>query len=404
MKIGIVILCCGIVLHANAQDFKWKTELENPKREGFHQVLLTPEISGRMRSDFADIRLFDAANQQVPYVLRTEVPLSNAEIFREYRILSKTSRKGCCTELIIHNQNGNNINNISLLIRNSDVQKSFKLSGSDDRKNWYVIKDNYRFNSMYSTTSTSEIRLVDFPLSNYVYYKIEIDDSLSGPLNVISAGFYDNYVELGKYSEVSGGVLSQRDSSEVKRSYILLEFPENRYLDKLEVEIEGPQYYLRSACFAVVPDQEGTEPACYRDFDLSSNGNNVVDLERLAGKRFYLIVENDDNPPLRIKAIKTWQLNTYLTANLEKSGKYHLCFGSEKMEAPEYDLKYFESNIPENVPSLKSGALLSLQDGMVLEEEKPKEENAWLIWSAILVVVVFLTYISVKMIRDMKNE
>lgn len=397
-------LLMGVITPFTAQQFDWKATIESPVKEGFHDVLLSPELSGKLKTDFSDLRLYDEEHKQVPYLLRTEIPLSNEEIFKDYNILSKEIIKGCCTRLIIHNQNRNNINNISLIIRNSDVQKGFKLSGSDDKKTWYVIKDNYRFSGIYSNQATSEIKLVNFPLSNYRYYKIEVDDSLSPPLNIVKAGYYDNFVEQGKYTEIKNIDISQSDNHERKQSFVRIKFEENRYVDRLVIQAEGPLYYLRKACLARV-SSEGDEQVgeCFRYFELSSNGNNIINLERIAGESFYLIVDNDDNQPLKIKSIRALQLNTYLKAHLQKNKKYELHFGSENAEAPVYDLKYFEHDIPEKLSVLQVGEPVSQYKNIAENKREQKTESYWLIWTAIILVVLLLSYISFRMIREMRQ-
>lgn len=389
------------------QNFKYEVKVDSTLVSGFHDILLNPEITSKLKSDFSDIRIFDEKKIEIPYIRRQEIPVSFTQLFKEYRILSNVSKKKCCTELLIENREKKSINNISLLIKNSDVQKNFKLSGSDDKDNWYVIKENYLFQSIYSNTETSEIKLMNFPLSNYAYFKIEIDDSASAPLKIIKAGYYDTESEEGKYSGIPLKEMILVNNEKDKKTYVRFILGSNQYIDKIELVIGGPTYYLRKADIAIKQKgstetwEDNTEYEIIQSYELSSNSPNTIQLSKLKTGEFFLIIENDDNQPLIIKSVRLFQLNSYLTAHLEKGKHYSLKFGDANLAEPVYDLKYFENTIPENIPLLKTGELISL-----IKVEKTLNtswlSNKVILWIVIGVVIVFMGILSVKMVRDMR--
>jgi hypothetical protein len=390
-----------------AQNFSYQAKVDSTLETGFHTILVSPLIRAHVNVDFSDIRLFDDKNAEIPYLKRNETPISYKQLFKEYRIISNTFKKGCCTELIIENKNKRKINNISLLINNSDVQKKFKLSGSDDQKNWYVIKDNYLFHSIFSDTEIAEIKLMNFPLSDYAFFKIEIDDSASASLKINKAGYYDTEAEEGKYSEIPVFKLTHFVSKKDKKTYVRVLLNEQYYLDKLELKIEGPTYYLRNASISkrlgdpAVKWDDNSSYESIQTFELASNNPNIIDVSGLIADEFYIIIENDDNQPLHISSLQIFQLNSYLTAHLEKGKHYTLKFGDKNLSAPVYDLKYFENSIPETVPVLKTGEIIS----MIKDEVKVQKQwlsNKAILWTVIGIVIVFMTILSLKMIREMK--
>ena len=172
----IVIGCIAFSTSVFSQDFKWKSKIDDVKKSGFHNILLSPSLNSKLNYEFSDIRIYDNENSEIPYLLRTEVAVVYKQLFKEYKIVSKKSVKGS-TQVIIKNQLKSKVNNVNIVIKNSNVQKKVKLFGSDDQKNWFVIKDDYLFYSIYSDEETSEIQLMDFPLSDYAYFKIEVDDT-----------------------------------------------------------------------------------------------------------------------------------------------------------------------------------------------------------------------------------
>ncbi len=65
-KIAIV-LCLLSVNQIVAQKFSVSAPISNIKSDGLHSLLLTPQIRSYTQSDFGDLRIFDAANKEVPY-------------------------------------------------------------------------------------------------------------------------------------------------------------------------------------------------------------------------------------------------------------------------------------------------------------------------------------------------
>ncbi len=408
-RIYNIILFCLMISASQAQSFNYQTKVLKVNEKGFHNILLSPAINSKMNPNFSDVRIYDNENIEIPYLLRTETSVTYSQLFKEYKIISNEIIKGSITRLIIKNQEKSKVNNISLMIKNSDVDKKMKLFGSDDQKNWYIIKDNYLFFSIYSNTESSELKLMNFPLSDYSYFKIEVDDSKSAPIKILKVGYYDDYSELGKYTEVPGMKISQIDSSEVKRSYIKITFDTPQYIDKLELNFGGPSYFLRNVNITnLIIDSSGRD---HRDdesyfetmqkIEISSNYSNVIYFSKFKTKDFYLLVENGDNQPLKINGGKAYQLNNYLTADLEVGKEYNLKFGSPELSFPDYDLKYFQENIPSSIPIISTGEISELNSDQQVIQPSPVG-NKIILWIVIGVIVLFFGILAVKMVREMK--
>ena len=319
---------------AFAQSFDWEAKIEPVNKNGFYNILLTPDISTHLKSNFSDIRIYDSDGKEVPYLLRNEAPKASQLLFKDYQIIENKSIQNCCSKIILHNPTKSKINNISLIIKNSDVRKKAKLSGSDDQDNWYIIKDNYNLESIYNNRETSEVKILDFPLSEYKYYQIDIADSSNAPLNIIKAGYYDTYYEDGKYLKLPALTLQQKDSSD-KHSYISLSFPSAQVIDKLTLEIKGPLYYYRKATVCqLVQEKDRRHFSILKNIDIRSNQENDIHFYRFHAKDLYLVIENNDNQPLTVESATGYQLMNYLTANLEKDKEYRLVFGNKKRKLP----------------------------------------------------------------------
>lgn len=403
MKPILLLLFSALCIQSFAQDlkFKWQAELPEVKQSGFYNILIDPAVNTHLKEDLSDIRIYNNG-KEVPYILKSE-NASSSTSFHEYTIVENKSTNKW-TQLILQNVSKSRINNISLIIKNSDVKKKARLSGSDDKQNWYIIKDNYNLEAVYSGQNTFEVKVLDFPLSDYEYYKLDIEDSLSAPIKILKAGYYDTQVEEAKYISIPAPIISQKDSSN-KRSYIKVSFNSPQFIDRLKIEVEGPAYFLRPIRIAkLIQDRKLTYwESLYQD-ELRSNHDNILLLDHYFTDHFYLIIENNDNQPLTVKSITGFQLTHYLTAKLDQGQKYTLKFGNKDMGYPTYDLEYFRDSIPTSTPIIKAENItnIDIQKAQVDKDDFFKS-TIW-IWVAICIVIALLGYMSYRMLKDMKKE
>src|SRR4051812_39086617 len=210
-RAALFILLCLTVLLSAAQSYQWRASIDSVPADGFYRIALNPSVSTHLHPGFYDLRIL-SGNKEVPYILQKEEPAKRTVLFKEYEITSKELHAGAISYITLRNSAKNSIDNIQLVVRNSDVAKSIKLTGSDEQIEWFTIKDNYDFYSVFSTKETSEITILNFPLSNYEYYRLEINDKKSKPINIIKAGYYDYNSEKGKYTVLPPPLISQADS------------------------------------------------------------------------------------------------------------------------------------------------------------------------------------------------
>jgi hypothetical protein len=410
----IALFLTFISVQVSAQNFECEAPLVPVQKDGFYKIVLPPYITSRLTTSFHDIRIYDGDNQETPYLLRDEKE-PGKKVFREYPILSKEHRPGCCSHYILHNPEKNSIRDISLLIRNAEVEKQIKLEGSDDMRTWYVLKDLHTLSSISNASGTSELKILDFPLTNYQYIRLEIIDSASAPINILSAGYDEHFSESGGYSELDAPVIRQQNMADKKQSMVTAvfldhaigKFPGEEVIDKLELEIKGPPYYLRQARLELHRVMNGK--AYYetiQSFEINSFTPHIITFASpLKTDSLRIVIENEDNPPLKIASVNAWQLRRYLISYLEQGRRYTLQFGDNKASRPRYDLAYFSDSLSANLPVAAIGGLQEIK-------EKPAEaetENSFFkskayIWGALFVIIGLLGFISVRMLREMGNS
>ncbi len=387
-----------------AQDYHYQANIEENKEAGFCQVSLAPEVLGKLNSNYSDLRLIDEKGVEQPYFIDKEEFSVNKRVFKEYKLVEKVKWRGRATVLYVENTDTAMINNIQLQIKNFDVRKRLELAGSDDYQEWYTIKENYVFHSANGINTTSEVKSLNFPYCDYRYYRIIIWDWYHLPVNVLKIGYYDTYQEKGKFNKVDGLHMYVVDSNEVKKTYVKCKFNKNPYFDKLVFKVDKPAYYYRNAQLAI--KQKDYKGRYYyqaiNHFVLSSNSELTIFENAFPYKEFYLIIDNEDNPPLEGMKVEAYQLKHRLISYLEKDKSYTLVFGSDSlMPTPNYDINFFKDKVGDNTSILKIGEIKPYQAKL---EEKEQQSSNQIIWITVALLACLLGFISYRMIMEMEKK
>ena len=69
------------LLPLRAQDFEYKSAINQVNAGGFYKIQLVPEITSKMKSDWSDIRIYDAEKKEVPYILSEENRVTEHDLF-----------------------------------------------------------------------------------------------------------------------------------------------------------------------------------------------------------------------------------------------------------------------------------------------------------------------------------
>jgi Protein of unknown function (DUF3999) len=402
-----IIYLCLFGFSSYAQQYNWSASLDSVTQDGFYKLILKPSVTSRMLSiDYADLRLYDQNKKEAPYLLQEEWN-NDKKWFQEYAVLSKENSPERFTQLIIHNPKKNSIDNFSLVVKNNNAYKTAKLSGSDDNQNWYFITDHYSLSLMYDQQAVVNEKRIDFPLSNYEYYKLEVNDSASAPLNILKVGYYATSVTTAQQVQLPAPTIRQADSLKSKQTFVAFDFPTNFYVNTLQLTIDGPKFYKRKATlYTVARDAKNRiQLSDQFTFDLLSGGQHTIAIPELYAKNFLVIIDNGDNESLKVTSIKPFQTTRYLVSYLKKGNAYTLSLGNKKAILPQYDLDSFRDSIPAMLTEIKpvKFEFIKKQDAKPAVKESWFKSKLW-IWSALAAVLVLLALISYRMIKDMERK
>jgi len=394
-----------------AQQFTGQCDIPPVNESGYYHLLLSPEVIAVSQPNLGDIRIKNnQSDKEAPYLLRSENPKTQISSFQDYKIIENHfDKKDSVSRLIIDNEGKEEIKQFCIVIQNAEISKFISVKGSEDNKNWYVVKRKTPVNPGVKNDAESEILIIDIPAGKYRYYEILIGNPQKDPIRVLSAGKYQYGEILGKYTEVPLGNFVQKDSTD-KQSYIY--FPEikrNYLIHKIQFEIEEKLPYYRQAWFSKKEYNTKHKNISFvwlRSFVLSSREENTIDAYNLSmNPDVAIVIDNKDNNPLKINKITAFQLNRYLTLYLEKGENYTLYCGEKTLSKPQYDLEYFEKNIPGGLPVLEPSPLKVLPHSDTADE---KEQNFWetqeFLWLIISGVGLLLLWICYVMVKEMKKK
>lgn len=399
MKYSLSIVLLYITsLYATAQSW-YVADIDTIKQSGYYNIELDKRIIAvSNNANFLDIRINDTIGNEVPYFVRAQSPVRAVNEFISYDLESNTTKDSINT-IVVRNENGENLNRFSIAIESAEVDKYITIRGSNDLKQWYIVKK--RENITYSgfKEGNNEILIIDFPQGNYKYYELTLTNNQSSPLQILKVGRFKNSNIYAQQTEIDLGTFIRKDSTD-KKTYI--RFPDLKYnyrLNKLTFYINSKAEYLRKA------ELNGKDYSIR--FNLSSKGENTIVLNSTAiSPEGVIVIDNKGNPPLVIDSIKAYALNRYLCAYLEEGQCYTLVIGNKDIApSSDYDIKYFQDEIPEDLQIVKTSNFEKIEVAAHSNErEKMWIEKPVFLWSIIILVGLFLSAICYKMIREMKKK
>ncbi|MDR0799146.1 MAG: hypothetical protein LBN18_05255 [Dysgonamonadaceae bacterium] len=401
----LLLLVVFLPLASRGQSFSGKSIIPEVEESGYYHILLSPDVIALSQENLQDIRIKnDRQETDIPFLLRSEYPKNQSTYFQNYTIEENIFHaKDSLTRIIVDNEAKEEIRQFCISIRNAEITKYISLQGSDDKKTWYVVKEKFRAKPGIKNDENSEMLIVDFPQGNYRYYEIRMSNLQKDPIQILNVGKYRYSETLGKYTKVEIGSFVQKDSSDTK-TYLILPTISRRYLvNRIHFEIDSKQPYLRQAQFV---ERTEDKTITNQSFILSSQKENTIDITGFLSLATMIVIDNKDNRPLQIRGITAFQLNRYLTVYLEKGERYTLYCGDPNLPAPQYDLVYFEKNIPENLCVLELPTLenISQQEISPMPQKTNFMETQTFLWLIIGGVGLLLLWICYTMMKEMKKK
>ena len=399
------LLICGFLLaiFANSQQFHYRSNLDTVTTSGFYAISITPELSSRLKTDFSDFRIVDAKGKWVPHIIRLADTENTSPRTVDLK-MSSNQNQDSITVVLIENPGRNLLNEFILRLKNAAAERIASLSGSDDNKKWFVIADRLMMTSEGIYTRDENLKYISVPPTKYTYYRLTIQNEYRDPLNILAISSIVSVIHDGEAQRIQNPVpiFSQVDSG--KLTLIKVTFDKPYQIDQLKLAVGRPVLYARNVR-VYLETKSGLintwESPSLSEFMLTSNnlGNYAIPLVK--AKTFYILISNEDNPPLEINAVNTFQRSMEAITYLENGKSYHLLLENPQAEQPRYDLAQFDKSIPERPRVLRISELMAVSVPAIATSRKVGD---WWIWTTIGGVILVLAYLTWGLARDMNKK
>jgi hypothetical protein len=397
------LFCSSIFQMVNCQaqsSFQYKSILSDIKSAGFYKVVLPPAIVAKSKNELNDIRILNDKGNQVPYVLKSDKPEFQEKNFIEFPILGIKREADKQTHIVIQNKTNKTVNELLLVIKNTDAERTVTLSGSDDQKQWFVIKEHISLSNVFIREQDRFVQSLNFPTSSYNFFELIINGKDLLPVNVVRVGVYEDVLRNGGFVSIPDPTIIQKDSSD-KLSYISLTFNESYLVNKLQLHVQGPKFFRRH----ITIHMDEAFNYSLNDYILSSGVDASYNIN-IKAKKILLIIDNQDNPPITLQSVKAYQLNKYLLAYLEPAIKYELVFGDSTVSAPKYDLEFFKDSLNNTVSEVRSGPINKIDAIKNISKQAGNKSmlTLWIIIVAVLALLLILTFRMTKEVAKKNNN
>lgn len=373
--------------------YKYRADIKKIDSSGVYKIELKHDLTAKSLENLNDIRLLDHNGKYVAYALSKDLLKKNSGSFVEFPEVSLNAVPDTATSYIADNQERLNISNLWIRLKNTAVNRSVNLSGSDDLKKWFAIKEDIQLEEAGSGKKPDYEQLLSFPTSNYRYLRIQINGKNKSPVKILRSGIYISSEYRPEFEALPFVKFEQKDSSKV--SHIFIHFDEPYQVNKLHLEVSSPKYYSRRI---VVNDikNKNIEQVC--DSNLSSSGSQDILLSTKASNLRIDIYNGDDNP-LKVKLITASQLKQFAVSYLESGNEYNILTGDSSAKEVNYDLSFLKYCSPNQLPLIVHSAVYK-NPVYSISKQTAGHDYTLLIWIAIIAALLLLSILTWRMVRE----
>lgn len=367
-KITFLLLIFSLfTIYGNSvKDYKYSSLVKIDNSSGNpSRIHLTPEIIIKSCRYPADIRLFDADGNVVPYVIYPNyIP---AESTKEIglKILTFETKNGKSVILAELPKEKKMLSGIIFKTGALDFNRKVVVEAETDEGNFKKIAEDRVFD--YSSKISLRKTMIRFPEVEAKKLRVTIDDdnntdssefSISYKGAILKANNRQNSTfKIGMIAGVTGSSRNRKvfyDSVDItpvevkvnkdKSSYFYVDVP-NIDINNFQFHIEDSFYFRKvEVCEPEINKKTGKEicrniggGSIYKMPGMKE-GENKISLNTRSAKRLKIVVRNDDNPPLKINGITISWIRQHLYFIPEKDKEYIVYTGRENAENPVYDI------------------------------------------------------------------
>ncbi len=342
--------------------WQWQREIKTDEASRFNRFEISPEIYAKSQLSLGDLRIVDSQGKAVPYIhdAQREITTHNGETYPF--TLDRTFRKNNDTSFDFA---GLALSGRDLTVNRltaepgytGDFFKYLELYGSYDGTQWEWIGND----SFYRVAGTMDDGIVLDTPQKYAFYRITLLDNSEGiTLTSLTGAMITTSEKLSKRKIIFDASQFSRTENQDTTEIRLKGF-RNLPVRTLSIDAEG-LFQRPSQVFSGDADATGIVFGSGYLYQSTLKGTEPlknslpVDIASPYAT-LKLLIENGDNPPLKIQSIILEYAADTLIFEPVPGKTYHLQYGNPAAAKPQYDLEQFKNEIAQQ--GMGTAALLT---------------------------------------------
>lgn len=387
------------------RELQWIKPIERElEADKLYRFQADGEIFGHCHSFPNDLRIIDAAGQQLPFFL--SIPAGSRETSKvEFESLNRSRAQEAPfywrqdLRIVTKGDEAHpRHNRLEINTSGSEFMRRVEIFGSDDGEAWQRLGAGFLIRMRRPAHVSNNA--IEYPLSSFRYIQLRVySDSSAGlkSFEIISVELqHDDWVP-GTYEEVALSEKTvEKDQSDDAQVFVYDSGYAQRPIEKLEFTVSNRHYARPVRVYGREDtDEQWRCVASGEIHDLEGSSNTGIDLGKCDLRQLKIEVYHYDDVPLEISAIRASAHPRRIVFETISDGAARVYFGAEFIDKPRYDLQ-------RRVPAGSIAGLPAVSLGPAIENASFKAPGFGAYGPWIAAVAIGLVSIAViKVIVDM---
>jgi hypothetical protein len=408
--VATLVLVVSVAAQTSLSMWPYYVEVTLERNEpGLYDVILPLSVMDKARTDLADLRLFDAANRQVPYAIRVR---RDVDVKREIptRLFNSGLAGPAESEVSVDlGENPGEHNEIQIETRGENFRRQVVVEGSDSGREWRTLSHDGVLFSFSSNNSVAESERITYPTSRYRYLRVRVSrDQLTDREmpQITGVKVMMAVREKGLLSTWSVPVPSPQllRNQGAHASAWMLDLGGRVPCDRLQLEI-ADESFSRPFQVDAIDDQQNSRLIAIGDLTRHTGDEAkplvIIFNQEEVVQTLRLQITDYSNPTLSIMSMAAGAPARQLLFELKEppAQPLRLFFGNEKIAAPHYDFENeLSARLAKEPVHSQLGEVLANRE--YIPEPKPLTERApWLIYLVLAASSIALGFILFSLAR-----
>jgi hypothetical protein len=300
------------------------------------------------------------------------------------------------------------VNSIETDFKQQNFDWTISLEGSENRKEWFVILENYRILSVSNHLTDYRFTSIVFPDAQYRYWRLMVDAADEAPeLTDVTVACRETLA--GDNRNYPAKIVYSKNHREKKTTEWQIKLPGQVMTNHIRLNIDNAIDYYRPVVINALLDSVQTPQGWKYEVTRLASGvvssleKNTFRFPATLLDRIQIIIQNRDNPPLTVASVEVSGNVPDMIARFDRKADYFLCYGNPAVRAPEYDIEQFADKIPAQLKTLIPGdenCIAGRREN--LKNISPLFNHPLWLWTIMAGIIVLLGWYSLKMLGKNK--